>query len=133
MCLLEFFLLVLEISFWSAWTEKNLHFLRSIQVLDLVLKFRSDIGEGKWIKLLFYFLVLVNVAASFIGLSFFHLSGKLLVEIISHCSVTETFAFGFQNYFDHEGVDFTVFFIAICPVLSTSYLQGLKSARIVQV
>ena len=51
--------------------EKTLKFLRCILVFDLVLKYGSDINEGNWLQLLFYFLVLVGIVASVIRMSFF--------------------------------------------------------------
>ena len=51
--------------------EKTLDFLRCIHVFDWVLKYGSDINEGNWLQLLFYFLVLVGTVASVIGISFF--------------------------------------------------------------
>ena len=51
--------------------EKILDFLRCIHVLDLVLKYGSDINEGNWLQLLFYFIVLIGMVASVFGMSFF--------------------------------------------------------------
>ena len=51
--------------------EKTLNFFRCIHVIDLVLKYGSDINEGNLIQLLFYVIVLMSIVASVIGLSFF--------------------------------------------------------------
>ena len=51
--------------------EKTLKFLRYIHVIDLVLRYGSDINEGNWLQLLFYFIVLIGIVASVIGMSFF--------------------------------------------------------------
>ena len=51
--------------------EKTLNFLICIHVIDLVLKHGSDINEGNLIQLLFYFIVLMSIVASVIGMSFF--------------------------------------------------------------
>ena len=51
--------------------EKTLNFLRCIHVFGRVLKCGSDIIEGNWLQLLFYFIVLVGIVASIIGMSFF--------------------------------------------------------------
>ena len=51
--------------------EKTLNFLRCIHVIDLVLKYGSDINENNWLQLLFYLIVLMGIVASVIGLSFF--------------------------------------------------------------
>ena len=59
--------------------ERTLNILRSIHVIDLVLKFGSDINEGNWLQLLFYFIVLMGIVASVIGMSFFsRVSGFML-------------------------------------------------------
>ena len=51
--------------------ENFLNFLRCILVFDLVLEYGSDINEGNWLQLLFYFIVLIGIVASVIGMSFF--------------------------------------------------------------
>ena len=51
--------------------EKTLNFLRCIHVIDRVLKHGSDINEGIWLQLLFYYFVLVGLVVSVIGMSFF--------------------------------------------------------------
>ena len=51
--------------------EKTLNFLRCFVVFDRVLKCGSDINEGNWLQLLFYFFVLVGKFAFVVGMSFF--------------------------------------------------------------
>ena len=51
--------------------EKTLNFLRCIHVTDPVLKCGSNINEGNWLQLLFYFIVLIGMVASVIGINFF--------------------------------------------------------------
>ena len=51
--------------------EKTLNFLRCIHVFDLVLKYALDINERNWLQLLIYFIVLMGIVASVIGMSFF--------------------------------------------------------------
>ena len=51
--------------------EKAMNFLRCIHVFELVLKCGSDINEGNWLQLLFYFFVLVGIVTAVIGVSFF--------------------------------------------------------------
>ena len=51
--------------------EITLNFLRCIHVIDLVLIYGSNINEGNWLQLLFYFIVLMVIVASVIGMSFF--------------------------------------------------------------
>ena len=86
-----------EMCFWPAKTRKSLNFLRCIHVIDLVLKYGSDINEGNWLQLLFYFIVLMGIVASVIAMSFFLLCFGLKVEVFSYCTFTETFAIGFQK------------------------------------
>ena len=51
--------------------EIFLNFLTRIHIFDLVLKYGSDINEGNWLQLLFYFIVLMGIVASVIEMSFF--------------------------------------------------------------
>ena len=62
-----------EMCFWPAKTRKNLNFLRCIHVIDLMLKYGSDINEGNWLQLLFYLIVLIGIVVSVIGMSFLQL------------------------------------------------------------
>ena len=57
-----------EMCFWPAKTRKI--FLRCIHAIDLVLKYGSDISEGNWLQFLFYFIVLMGIVASVIGMGF---------------------------------------------------------------
>ena len=56
--------------FWAAKTRRNLNFLRCIHVFDLVLKYCSDINENNWSQLFFYTIVLTDIAALILGMSF---------------------------------------------------------------
>ena len=89
--------------------EKTLKFLRCIHVFDLVLKYGSDINEGNWSQLLFYSFVLMGVVASVIEMSLFQLCFGFDIEVFSYCTLTETFAIGFQKCFDHEWIYSGVF------------------------
>ena len=51
--------------------EKIMSFLRCIHINDLVLKYGSNINEGNWLQLLFYFIVLIGMVASVSGIQFF--------------------------------------------------------------
>ena len=51
--------------------KKTLNFLRCILVVDLVFNYGSDINEGNWLQLLFFFNVLMVIVTSVIGMSFF--------------------------------------------------------------
>ena len=116
-----------EMYFWLAKTGRNLNFLRCIHVFNLVLKYCSDINEGNCLQLLFYFILLMGMVASVIGMSFFiHVLGFRLkfsriavsrkrLQLESKTDLTTTALF----------LDL---FVGICLVLSTSCLHGLKSA-----
>ena len=51
--------------------EKTLNFLICIHVIDLVLKYGSDINKRNWLQLFFNFIVLMGTVGSVIGMSFF--------------------------------------------------------------
>ena len=53
--------------------EKTLNFLRCIHVIGLVLNYDSDINEENWLQLVFYFIVLMGIVASVIGMGLFQL------------------------------------------------------------
>ena len=54
---------------------------------------------------------------------------RFQIEVLSYCTLTETFAIGFQKWFEHEWNDFEFFVEEWLPSL-TSNLYELKSARI---
>ena len=58
--------------------KKFLNFLRCIHVFDLVPKFGSDINEGNWLQLLFYFIVLIGIVGTILGMSFFSAAFQVL-------------------------------------------------------
>ena len=60
-----------EMCFWLAETRKNFKHLRSIHVFDLVLNYCSDIVEVNWLRLLFYFIQLMDMVTSAIRRRFF--------------------------------------------------------------
>ena len=107
--------------FWSstalsAWfrsvkTWKKLELFEKLHVFDLLLKYCSDIKEGIGIQLHFYFFRFVNIVASFTRKGIFHLWFKFQVGNLSHWTFIETSAFGFRNWFDHEGNDFGDFLL----------------------
>ena len=124
-------LIVPENWFWPAKTRKKWNFLRCIPVFDLVLKNCSDINEGKWLQFLFHFFVLMIKVSWDIGVSFFLLCFRFLIEVFSFCTFTETFAIGFQNWLDHKWIDFE-FFQWNMAFFVDFYLYGLIFATIAQ-
>ena len=95
--------------------EKTLKLLKCIHVFHLVLKYALDINEGNCLQLLFYFIVLMGVVASVMGICFFQQCFRFQNEVFSYCSLTETFANGFQMLLDHEMIDFRVFCWEMAP------------------
>ena len=78
-----------EMCLSPAKARKSLNFLRCIYVTDLVLKYGSDINEGNWLQLLFYFIVLMGIVASIIGMSFWELCFRFTIEVFSYCTFTD--------------------------------------------
>ena len=107
--------------------EKILNFLRCIHVFDLVLKYCSNINEGNWLQLLFYFIVLMGINASVIGMSFFiYVSG---FRLNFYCFAVSRKRLKMESKIDLTTTGlFLEFFVGICLVSSTSYLHRLKSA-----
>ena len=68
-------------------------------------KWRKRVG----LQLLFHFIVLKGIKASVLGMKIFMLCFRFQIEVFSYCTLTETFAIGFQKWFDHEWIDFGVF------------------------
>ena len=91
---------------WPHSWRKCVSGLRRLQKIELFemptflghgVKCFSDIIEGNWIQLLLYFLLFVNVAASFIGIISSICRSACVLQFFSFFSVTETFAIGFQS------------------------------------
>ena len=66
--------------------EESLDFLRCIHVFDLVRKYGSDLNERIWLQLFFYFIVMMGIVASVIGMRFLScVSGfRLKFSLIAH-------------------------------------------------
>ena len=123
-----------QVCFWPAKNGRNLISLRCIHVLDLLLlKFCSDINEEISIQVLFHFTVLVNIVASFIGTSYFHLWVGFWVEVFSYCTFNGNVCNWLPKLIWPRMHCFWSFLTGICLVSSFPYRQGLKSARIAQV
>ena len=88
--------------------EKTLKFLRCIHVIDLVLKYGSDINEGNWLQLLFYFIVLMGIVASAIGLSFFSYVSGFRLKFFRIALLRKRLQLDSKSD-DHEWIDFWVF------------------------
>ena len=111
---------------------KNLKFLRCIHIFDLVLEYCSDVNEGNGLELLFYFIVILCIVVLITGIvfSFFCVSG--FRQVFSRIALLQK-----RLQLDSKS-DLTMigmileFFLRIWLFSLTSYLYGLKSAKIAQ-
>ena len=111
--------------------EFTLNFLRCIHVIDLVLKYGSDINEGNWLQLLFYFTVLMGIVASVIGMSFFSYVSGFELKFSRTVLWGKLLQLDSKSDLTTNGLTLNVFVGKWLPSL-TSYLCGLKSAGIAQ-
>ena len=105
--------------------EKTLNFLRCIHVIDLVLKYDSDINAENWLQLLFYLIVLMGTVASVIGMSFF--SGFRL-KFSRIALLRKRLQLDAKSDLTTNGL-ILGFFVGKWLLSLTSYLHGVKSAR----
>ena len=109
--------------------EKN--FLRCIHVIGLVLNYGSDINEGNWLQLLFYLIVLMVIVASVFGLSFFSYVSGFRLKFSRIALWRKRLQLDSKSDLTTNGLIFG-FFVGKWILSSTSYLYGLKVARIAQ-
>ena len=91
--------------------EKSLNFSNCIFVFDLVLQCCSDITYWNWMQLFFYLIVSIDIVGSVVGTCFltvFHVWDWSFFLLLFE----ETFAVGFQKWFDYKWIEF-VFFLEI--------------------
>ena len=112
--------------------QKTLNFLRCIHVIALVLKYGSDINEGNRLQLLFYFVVLIGIVASVIGMSFFSYVSGFKSKCSRIALVRKRLQLDSKSDLTTDGL-ILGFFVGKWLLSSISYLYGLKSARIAQV
>ena len=108
--------------------EKTLNFLRCIDVIDLVLKYGSDINEGNWLQLLFYFNVLMRIVASVFEMRFFSYVSVFRMKFSRIALSRKRLQLDSKNDLTTKGL-ILGFFVGIWRLSLTSYLYGLKSAR----
>ena len=108
--------------------EKTLNFLRCIDVIDLVLKYGSDIIEGNWLQLLFYFIVLMRIVATVFGMSFFSYVSGFRMKYSRIALLRKRLQMDSKNDLNTNRL-ISGFFVGLCIVSLTSCLYGLKSAR----
>ena len=124
---------VAEKCFWlAAKTRKSSNFLRCIHVFDLVLKYCSDINEGNWLQLLLYFIVLMGIVASVIGMSFFICVSSFRLKFSRIVFLRKRLQLDSKTDLITNGLIFGFFFVGICLVSSTSCLHGLNCAKVAQ-
>ena len=121
-----------EICFWPAKTRKNLELFEMHTCHDLLLKYSSDINEGNWLQLLFYFIVLMGTVASVIGMSFFFscVSGFRL-KFSRIALLRKRLQLDSKSDLTTNGL-ILGFFVGKWLLSLTSYLYKLKSAGIAQ-
>ena len=108
-----------RLQLWPARTTSNREFLGCVYVFELVLLYGSKLNEGYWLQLLFHFIVFISVVASFNGMSFFRCF-RFYFDTFSYCTLTKTFALGFQKWLDNDWV-FSGVFGRLYLVLSTRF------------
>ena len=111
--------------------EKTLNFLRCIHVIDLVLKYDSDINDENWLQLLFYLIVLVGIVASASGLSFFSYVSGFRLKFSRIALLRKRLQLDSISDLTTNGL-ILGFFVGKWLLSLTSYLYGLKFARIAQ-
>ena len=120
-----------EMCFWPAKTRKTLNFLRCTHVIDLVLKYDSDINEENWLQLLFYLIVLMGIIASVIGLSFFSYVSGFRLKFSRIALWPKRLQLDSKSDLTTNGL-ILGFFVGKWLLWLTSYLNELKFAKIAQ-
>ena len=111
--------------------ENFLNFLRCVHIFDLVLEHGSDINEGNWSPLLFYFIVLIGIVASVIVMSFFSAVSGFRLKFSRIALWWKSLQLDSRNDLATNGSILGFFVQKGLPSL-TSYLYGPKSARTAQ-
>ena len=111
--------------------EKTLNFLRCIHVIDLVLKYCSDINEGNWLQPLFHFIVLMGTVGSVVGMSFFSYVLGFKLKFSSIELLRKRLQLDSKSDLTSNGLILGLF-VGKWLLSLTSYLYGLKFARIAQ-
>ena len=108
--------------------EKTLMFLTCILVIDLVLKYGSDINERNWIQLLFFFIVLMGIIVSVIGMSFSSCVSSFILKFSRIAIWRKRLQFDSKSDLTTDGLSLE-FCVGKWLLPLTYYLCGLKSAR----
>ena len=108
--------------------EKTLNIFRCIHVFDLVLKYGSDINEGIWLQLLFYFIVLMGIVTAVIGMSFFSCVSCFRLKFFPIALWRKRLQLDSKSDLTTNGL-ILGFFARKWLFSLTSYLCGVKFAR----
>ena len=111
--------------------EKTLNFLRCIHVIDLVLKYGSDINEGNWLQPLFYFIVLMGTVGFVVGMSFFSYVLGFRLKFSRIALLRKRLQLDPKSDLTTNGLILGLF-VGKWLLSLTSYLYRLKFARIAQ-
>ena len=111
---------------WSL--EKTLNFLRCIDVIDLVLKYGSDINEENWLQLLFYFLYWRLEFTPLLERAFFSYVQGFRLKSSQIALLRKRLILDFKNDLTAKGL-ILGFFVGKWLFSLTWYLYGLKNAR----
>ena len=117
-----------ETCFWPAKTRRDLNFLRCIHVIDLVLKYGSDINEGNWLQLLVYFILLTGIVASVLGMSFLRYVSGFRSNFSRTAILRKRLQLDSKSDLTTNGL-ILGFFVGKLLHSLTSYQYGVKSAR----
>ena len=117
-----------EMCFWPAKTRKSLKFLRGIYVIDLVLKYSSDINEGNWLQLLFFHCIDWYSCHRYCNEFFFSYVSGFGLKFSRIALWRKHVQLDSKSDLTMNGL-ILGFFVGKWLLLLTSYLYGLKSAR----
>ena len=109
--------------------EETLNFLRCIHAFDLVLKYALDIDAGNSLQLFFYFIALISIVASVIGMCCFSCAAGFRLKFSRIALWRKRFQLDSRSDLT-TNVLFMEIFVEKWLVSLNSYLFGLKSARI---
>ena len=120
---------VSEMCFRPVKIRKSSNFLRCILVFALVLKYSSNIKEGHWLQLLFYFIVLIRVVVSINGMSYSIFVSDFMLKFSRIAVSQKRLQLESKNDSTTTGL-ILEFFGGIYLISLTSYLHGPKTAQI---
>ena len=121
-------LLLLELCYRPAKTGKIWNYLRCLHVFNPVPKRWTDMKEGNWLQLLYYFFVFMDNVAPIIGFSWFSLLQVLGWRFLVLHFYGNVYIWFPELIWSH--MDWILcFFATIWPFSLTFYLYGMKFKR----